>query len=403
MSAVGSVTVVGGGLAGFTTARELRSRGFAGPLRIVDPQGLPYDRPPLSKTYLAGSGASIGLVPADWFAEHAVEIVTDTVVRLWPDRGTVALAGGGELASDAVVLATGGIARRLPVPGGGLPGVLSLRGRADADALRAALAPGTRLAVIGAGLIGAEVAATAVGLGVGVTIVDPVPVPLVAAVGAELAGMLHGLHAEHGVEVVTGSPSRIRRDGTALRVDIGDRDRPVRAEVVLVAVGIEVDTGLAESAGLAVDGGVVVDGAGRTSHPGVWAAGDGVRVRRADGTLGRRSEHWEAAMLGGAAVAGGILGQPVPARPPAWFWSERYGARVEAVGSMAGAGRTVLRRDPAGPMVAFRIDDDGVLAGAAGINAGKAIRAARRLIARRAVVAAEELADPGVDLRRVGA
>jgi 3-phenylpropionate/trans-cinnamate dioxygenase ferredoxin reductase subunit len=395
---ISSVTVVGGGLAGFTVARELRSRGFDGVLRIVDPQGLPYDRPPLSKAYLAGeaSADSVLLAPAEWFTENAVEVIPDSAVKVAGDRGTVVLASGTELDSDAVVLATGGRARHLPVPGGDLPGVLALRDRADADALRAALRPGARLVIVGAGLIGAEVASTAARAGAAVTLVDPVPLPLVPAVGEELASMLHGMHADNGVDVVVGAPTRIAADGSALRVEMGDRT--ITADRVLAAIGLEVDTALAESAGVEVAGGIVVDDRGGTTHPAVWAAGDGIRIRGADGELSRRREHWEAAMLSGTAVACGLLDQEPPPPPPSWFWSDRYGVHVEAVGSMAAEGTTVLR----GEGLAFRLDTEGALVGCAAIDGGKALRAARRLIARGAMVSPADLADPTVDLRKAG-
>lgn len=403
---VRSVAVVGGGLAGFTVARELRSRGFDGILRIIDPQGLPYDRPPLSKAYLAGETDenALRLAPADWFVENAVEVVEDAAVKLLPDQASVVLAGGSEVEGEAMVLATGGQARRLPIPGGDLRGVMSLRSRADADALRASVRPGTRLVIVGAGLIGAEVASTAAKVGAQVTLIDPVPVPLVPAVGEELAEALQGMHAAHGVDVLVGSPSRVSADGDTLLVDVEQRDGPARvaADVVLAAIGIEADTALAVSAGLETDFGVAVDASGRTSCPTVWAAGDGVRLRGADGALGKRSEHWEAALLSGTAVACSILGQELPERPPAWFWSDRYGVHVEAVGDMAAPGSTVLRECGAGKRVAFRVDSDGMLIGCAAIDGGKVLRAAKRLMVRGARVGLDELADPAVDLRKIG-
>jgi NADPH-dependent 2,4-dienoyl-CoA reductase/sulfur reductase-like enzyme len=307
------------------------------------------------------------------------------------------------LEGDAVVLAAGGRARRLPVPGGDLPGVVSLRDRADADTLRDALRPGMRLVIVGAGLIGAEVAATAVKAGAQVVLVDPVPVPLVPAVGEELAEILQAMHAQHGVEVVQGIPTQVVADGRTLLLDVeqrGGRSR-LAADLVLCAIGIEVDTTLADSAGLVVEGGIVVDAAGRTSHPAVWAAGDGIRIRGADGVLRRRSEHWEAALLSGTATACGLLGEDIPERPPAWFWSDRYGVHVEAVGSMASEGSTVLREDGR-KRLAFRVTPDGILVGCAAIDGGKDLRAAKRLIVRGTRVGLDELADPTVDLRRIG-
>ncbi|WP_327657162.1 NAD(P)/FAD-dependent oxidoreductase [Streptomyces sp. NBC_00483] len=402
---VRSVTVVGGGLAGFTAARELRSRGFEGTLRIVDPQGLPYDRPPLSKSYLSGAAeaASLHLAPPEWYADNDVEVIEDSAAKIAVGSGSVMLASGSGLETDAVVLATGGRARRLPVPGGDLPGVVSLRDLADADTLREYLRPGVRLLIVGAGLIGAEVASTATKAGAQVTLVDPVPIPLVPAVGEELAEKLHGMHAAHGVETLRGVPQRIVADAGALLVDVERQGRleRVAADLVLTAIGIVPDTSLAGSAGLAVDAGIEIDAASRTSNPGVWAAGDGVRIRSADGTLRRCSEHWEAAVLSGTAAACSILGQETPERPPSWFWTDRYGVHVEAVGSMSAPGSTVLRQSER-QLVAFRVDGDGALVGCAAIDGGKTLRAAKRLIVRGARIGLAELADPTVDLKKVG-
>lgn len=397
-----SVTIAGGGVAGFSVARELRANGFDGTVRIIDPQGLPYDRPPLSKGYLAGetTAEALRLAPECWYDDNAVEIVTDSVAKLSPGTGGVLVARGGEIPSDIVVLATGGVARRLPVPGADSPGVHVLRNRADADALREALRPGTRLVVIGAGLIGAEVASTASAHGVAVTLVDPAPVPLVPALGPELAEFLHDQHAQHGVRVVPGSPLRIT--GTAVVVATGGEELTLDAEVVLTAVGLSVDTTLAASAGLDADDGVLTDTVGRTSHPAVYAAGDLARTRLPDGTLLRRGEHWEAATLDGTAVARAILGLAPQDRTPAWFWSDRYGQHVEAVGAMAGVGTTILREAGPRSRLAFRLDHDGRLVGCAAINGGKAFRAARRLVTRAAVVDVDELRDPAVDLRKAG-
>ncbi|AYN37274.1 3-phenylpropionate/trans-cinnamate dioxygenase ferredoxin reductase component [Streptomyces albus] len=402
-----SVTVVGGGLAGFTTARELRAGGYDGALRIVDPQGTPYDRPPLSKAVLLGrsSGEDIRLAPPGWYEENAVEVLTDRVAKLSPSSGGVLLASGGELSSDAVVLATGGAARPLTIPGGDHPAVRVLRELADAEELRARLEPGSRLVVIGAGLIGAEVASSATQLGASVTLVDPVPVPLVPAVGPELAEVLHAMHAQRGVRVVQGRPSRITAYGPAVLVEVpqdGAAPLSLPADVVLSATGITVDTSLAEAAGLAVREAVITGLDGRTSNPAVYAAGDSARRRGADGSLLRRSEHWESALLDGTAVARSLLGLPAQERQPGWFWSDRYGVHAEAAGAMSAPGSTVLRAVDGAPRLAFRLSPEGRLLGCAGIDSSKAVRAARRLIARGARVRAEDLRDPAVDLKKLG-
>ncbi|MFC7859634.1 NAD(P)/FAD-dependent oxidoreductase [Arthrobacter koreensis] len=396
MSQPRSAAIIGAGPAGFSAAAELRRRGFPGRIQLLDPDGLPYDRPPLSKAYLAG-GSATALAEDSWYQANAVEVVSGTAVQLHPDSGTVVLAGGEEIQADAVLLATGGTARTLPVPGAELLHIL--RTRADADALRGRLGAGKRLAIIGAGLIGAEVAATAAAAGTAVVLIDPVPVPLVPAMGPEAAAYLHSLHARNGVETLTALPVDAVPDGAGLAVLLEDGSA-VAADTVLAAVGMVPDTALAEAAGLEVDDGIVVDSAGRTSHPRAYAAGDAVRLR-SGGHLERRAEHWDAAVRSGQAAAAGILGQEPPEAAVPWFWTDRYGIHAEAVGSMTRSGSSVERGLPGPGYMVFRVSEDGTLAGAAGIDAGNSMRAARRLIALGKPVDAAALADPKVDLRRL--
>lgn len=393
-----SVAIIGAGPAGFSAAAELRRRGFAGHIQLLDPEGLPYDRPPLSKGYLAGDpDTALALAEESWYEANSVSVTAGTAAGIDPDSGTVLLDGGGELQADVLLLATGGRARALPFPGAGL--LHTLRSRSDADSLRGRLGAGRRLVIIGAGLIGAEVAATAAACGTAVVLIDPVPVPLVPAVGAELAAHLHSLHAQGGVESITALPVDVVADGEALAVLLED-GTSVAADTVLAAVGMVPDTGLAEAAGLAVEDGIVVDGAGRTSHPRVFAAGDAVR-RRINGVLERRSEHWDAAVRSGQAAAAGILGQEAPADAVPWFWTDRYGVHAEAVGNMSAPGEAVERGKSGPGYMVFRLSPDGTLAGAAGVDAGNSLRAARRLIALAKPVDAAALADPEVDLRRL--
>lgn len=401
MTAPASVAVVGGGLAGFATAQELRNHGYDGTITIVDPEGIPYDRPPLSKEYLDGSmpAEKLAFVPDSWYKDNAVDLVTDRVTRLLPAEGRLALAGGTDLSADAVVLTPGGRARTLPVPGGDLPGLLYLRTKADADALRGRMVPGARILIIGAGLIGAEVASTAAKRGAQVTLVDPVPVPLAPICGAELAVRLHAMHAEHGVDVRNATTTELSQDGEEYTVVLNTGDRVV-ADTVLVAVGIVPETGLAQDAGLDTDQGIVVDPTHRTSNPAVFAAGDAARIRHSDGTLLRRHEHWESAMHGGQAVAATIVGKPVPEYGASWMWSDRYGVHVEAVGDMVNG--TPIDRIVDGVVVAsFRIEADGRLIGASTIDGGTTIHAARRIIDRGIVVDPMQLADPTVDLKKL--
>ncbi|GHD05422.1 hypothetical rubredoxin/ferredoxin reductase [Zhihengliuella salsuginis] len=406
--------VVGGGLGGFTAVQQLRGRGFAGRIAVVDPEGVPYDRPPLSKEFLAGSidAEQLLFVEPHWFAERGVDVyaAAATAVDL-PDaedddgRVAVTLSDGGRLTADRIVFATGGKPRALPVPGGDLDSLLVLRTRADAEKLRAGLVPGARLAVIGGGLIGAEAASAAHRLGVEVTLIDPVDPPLVPAVGPELAGRLHAMHAAAGIRVLAAAPSEISvRDGVH-ELAFGDGIGPVSADVVLVGIGIVPNTALAEAAGVEVDGGILTDDAQRTSHPRAWAVGDCTRPRLGDGSPGRRAEHWESAMHAGTAAAAAMLGQEPPAQTASWFWSDRHGVHVEGVGDMTAGDTTVTRADASGNVqAAFRLaaaDDGHRVVGAAAVDGGVAIRVARRMIDRGTAADPARLADPAVPYKQL--
>ncbi|MDF2707252.1 MAG: ferredoxin reductase [Nonomuraea muscovyensis] len=377
-----NVVIVGGGIAGVSTAAALRAGGFDGDLTLVDAGEFPYDRPPLSKDYLTGARdlGRIALQPPQWYDEQAVRLINRTrVTGLRP--GGVELQDGTLLPADRVVLATGGRAARPPIPGCERAHVL--RTAEDADRLRAVLRPGARVLVVGAGLIGAEVASSAVDLGCEVVLADPVARPLAAAVGAELAAWLHERHAVRGITTVQAGVESFE-DGAVLA---GGREE---FDAVVLGVGMVPETALAEAAGLRVDRRIVVNTGQVTSNPAILAVGDSARSR--DG-------HWEAAQHDGARAAATILGAPPPPPAAPWFWTDRHGRHVEAVGHMAQADRTVLRgsfADPAFSVFGLR---DGLVVAAAAVDDPNAVRAARRMIDRRVPADPGRLGDPAVNLR----
>ncbi|WP_300344462.1 FAD-dependent oxidoreductase [Nesterenkonia sp.] len=397
-----SIVIIGGGPGGFTTAEQLRRRGFDGSLTVVDPEGLPYDRPPLSKDYLTGAKHAEALLfqQAQWYQDHQIEVIADRAVSLHPQTGAVELASGQQLPADRAVLATGGRPRRLPIPGGDAECVQTLRTRQDADSLRGSVRPGSRAAIIGAGLIGAETASSLRTLDAEVVLIDTVDPPLVPAVGAELARQLHDMHAQHGVQTITGSCREIGPGQTEHTIVLQDGTE-VHADVVLVGVGITAVTELAEAAGAEVADGVIVDERQRSSIGWLYAVGDAARTRSADGTLERRAEHWEHAVQSGTIAAAALLGQDPPPSTAPWFWTDRYGVHVEAVGDMAAEGSTVLREQDGQIRAAFRLAGDGTMLGAAAVDAGLTVRAARRIIDRRIVVDPVQLADPDVPLKKL--
>ncbi len=396
------VVIVGGGIGGVSTAAALRSGGFDGEVVLVDAAEWPYDRPPLSKEYLAGTRSlvEIALEQRDWYDEHAVRVVSSTrVVRLRPHEGLVETDDGSTIVADRVVLATGGRAATAPIPGSDLDRVQVLRTVGDADRLRSGVGPGTRVLIVGAGLIGAEVASTLTGLGADATLVDVAAVPLASAVGDEVAAWLHEVHRQRGVTLVTGGVERFEPvEGGVRAVFAGGGDASF--DRALLALGMVPETDLARSAGLAVGRGVVVDGRQLTSTPSVLAIGDATELR-VDGVLVPRGEHWEAARLDGERAAATILGATPPASTAGWFWTDRHGLHVEVVGTMTAGDRVVVRGSlGAPPFSAFAVRDHEVV-GAVAVDDPRAVRAARRLIDRRIGVDPGALADPSTDLRRL--
>ncbi|MBC7278520.1 FAD-dependent oxidoreductase [Nocardioides sp.] len=395
---VASVVVVGGGVAGVSTVAELRKAGYAGELVLVSADAVPYDRPPLSKEYLAGGRdlESIALQPSQWYAEQEISLVGGAVaVAIRPDTGEVELDDGRLLAADKIVLATGGRAAR---PAVGAPSHV-LRDVTDADRLRTSLVPGARLLIVGAGLIGAEVASTARGLGAEVVLVDPLDPPLAAAVGVEAARWLHGLHADHGVEAVTATVETLLETPTGVAAQLSGEPDSREFDAVLLAVGLVPETGLADAAGLETSRGVLVDAGQVASHPSVLAVGDCARLRDH-----HRAEHWEAAQLDGVRAAATILGtEPPPAAAP-WWWSDRYGLHVEGVGEMRSPDamhQNVVRGvlgEP--PFSVFTLHGERVV-GAVAVDDPNAVRAARRMIDRQVDVRASDLADTTQNLRKL--
>ena len=335
------IVIAGGGLAAQRCAAALRRHGHEGCVRMICAEELPpYNRPPLSKEALAEgrSHDELALRPRDWYAERDVDLLLgERATGLSPATRRVHLASGSSLRYERLLVATGAQARSLPGVGG-RENAHVLRDHADAARLRAALRPGVRLVIVGAGFIGLEVAATARALGAEVAVVEAAAAPLVPVLGRELGSWFADLHRAEGVDVRLGAPVA-GFEGPAGRVDAvvltgGER---LACDVVLVAVGTRAATGWLGGAGLPADG-IPVDAAGRTAAPYVFAAGDAARPL--DPALGVhvRSEHWEAAGRQGAAAAAGMLGRQPSSAPAPSFWSDQYGIRIHHVGHRAGAG-----------------------------------------------------------------
>jgi 3-phenylpropionate/trans-cinnamate dioxygenase ferredoxin reductase component len=399
----GGVVIVGGGVGGVSTIVALRDGGYDGDVTLIDGGEFPYDRPPLSKEYLAGTTdmKAIALQSPQWFDEHRVRLISQRfVTALRSDTGVVELGDGSMVPADRVVLATGGKAARPPIPGAESSRVHVLRTAHDADGLRAALVPGARVLIVGAGLIGAEVASTASALGCQVVVADPVSPPLAGAFGVQVATWLHGVHAVRGITTLHGVVSAFDDTGDGLSVQISGEDGPRHFDVAVLAVGMAADTTLAQAAGLQVNRGIVVDQRQQTSNAAVLAVGDAA-VLCTDGSPAHRSEHWEAAQHDGARAAATILGTEPPVDTAPWFWTDRHGLHVEVVGSLSVGDEFALRGSLGEePFSVFGLHD-GHVVGAVSVGDSTATRAARRMIDRGTPVTSSQLSDPGTDLRKL--
>ena len=407
MTTPSTMIIVGAGLAGASAAQSLRTEEFDGRIVVLgeEPE-LPYDRPPLSKGYLTGQTArgAVFLRTAGFYADRDIEVRTGTrAADLDLAAAQVVLDTGERLAFDRVLLATGASPRRLRVPGADLGGIHYLRDLADADALREDLRPGSRLLVVGAGWIGAEIAASAREQGLEVTVLDPAPVPLARVLGPEVGEFYRRLHADHGVRLLLGTGlDRFEGSGRVERVLTSD-GRRIEVDAVVVGIGVQPRTELAERAGLTVGDGVLVDELLRSSHPSVFAAGDIARARHPFYGEHVRVEHWATARDQGAAAGRSMLGRGVPSDPLPYFFSDQYDAGMEYRGRAVDWDRVVVRGDPdSGEFLAFWLHEDRVLAGM-NVNVWDLGDDIDRLIRSRTQVDPDRLADPGVPLAEVAA
>ncbi|MFF8359941.1 NAD(P)/FAD-dependent oxidoreductase [Streptomyces chartreusis] len=346
------ITVVGASLAGLSTVRALRTEGYDGGIVVVgEERHTPYDRPPLSKDFLKGAvdAGALALGDADEYADLDVQwLLGERAVRLDPATRSVVLAGGRQLRSDGVVVATGASPRTLPGTDG-LTGVHTLRTLDDAGALRAELLDGSpRVVVIGAGFIGAEVASTVRLLGLDVTVVEALDIPLERQLGREMGLVCSSLHNDHGVRLRSGTGvAGLVGTGRVTGVRLAD-GRLLPADVVVVGVGVRPNTDWLAGSGVRVDDGVVCDSGCSTDVPGVVAVGDVARCPNPFTGRHARIEHWSNATEQARTAARTLLtGVPAPAPLTApYFWSDQYGVRIQVAGYVApGAEPEVVEGD----------------------------------------------------------
>lgn len=395
------VVIVGAGVAGVTTATALRQQGFVGEVTLIDAGEFAYDRPPLSKGFLTGSASreSLAFFSQQWFADNAITYLPNAHVTAI-DRDVLAVQThrGTRIKGDMIVLATGGHALVPSLLSNDSGRVHVLRTIEDAERLRASLEAGTRLLVIGAGLLGAEIAISAHGMGVDVATIDPAAVPLGHLVGERLGLWLRDRLEGFGISHTTASVAAVRAVEHAVTVELANGET-LAADQVVLAIGLRPDTTLAQAAGLDVDRAVLVDERQRTSDPRILAIGD--CSADAASAPHRAAGHWDAAKASGERAAATILGHE-PADPGvSWFWSDRGDVRLDVLGNFAGAERHIDRGAFGGAQFMVGGFTNGILTSAACVNDPKSARQLRKLLDRAWRPRPEEFADVSQTLKQL--
>jgi 3-phenylpropionate/trans-cinnamate dioxygenase ferredoxin reductase subunit len=397
------VVIVGAGHAGGRAAEALRSAGHNGRVTLIGSEAYPpYERPPLSKELLAGAipHEKTFLRPASYYAEADIELnLGATVAAIDRAAQRLALGAGGTIPYDALLLTTGARARRLALPGGEGPRIFYLRDIDDALALRERLQEGTRLAVIGAGFIGLEVAATARKRGGIVTVLELAPHPLARVAAPEIGEFLGAVHRREGVDLRTGvrvTAIEDMRDG--LRI-IADGSDPILADYAAIGIGAQPNSELAEAAGIETSDGILVDQFGRSSDPAIYAAGD--VTRHFNPLLGRhiRLEAWQNAQNQGIAVAKVIAGGSDAFAEVPWFWTDQYEINLQMAGAPDRWDRVVWRGEPSDPGFTLFQLLDGKPVAAVTVNNARDMRFARMLIQRGRAVDPAVLGDKAAKLQ----
>jgi 3-phenylpropionate/trans-cinnamate dioxygenase ferredoxin reductase subunit len=402
MSSDQTHVIVGASLTGAKAAETLREEGFKGRVLLVGAETeRPYERPPLSKDYLRGEVGreKVYVHHEHFYAEHDIELrLGREAVRLDTSGRELELDDGERLRYDRLLLATGAEPTRLAIPGGDLAGVMYLRNVRDSDALRERLGSGGSVVVVGAGWIGAEVAASARQRGLDVTVIEQTAVPLERVLGAEVGAIYRDIHTDHGTKMLMGTGVEAFEGGDAIeRVRTSD-GRVLECDFAVVGVGVRPRICLAEQAGLDIDNGVLVDEQLETSAAGVFAAGDVANAHHPFYGERIRVEHWANALNQGPAAARNMLGQGVPYERLPYFFSDQYDVGMEYSGFAREWDRVVFRGDPASrEFVAFWLVGERVVAGM-NVNVWDVNDDVQRLIREGAAVDDRRLADPEVPL-----
>ena len=401
MSSRPTLAIIGASLAGAKAAEGARDAGYDGRILLIgDEPVAPYERPPLSKGLLRGETDidAARVHPDGFYRDHDIDLITDRVVAIDAAERRITLSGAGTLEFDTAVLATGAAPRRLDVPGAALAGVHSLRSVDDAVALRDAIRHGRRVAVIGAGWIGSEAAASARQMGADVVLIDPALVPLHRVLGDRIGEMFRRLHADHGVQLRLGTGVSEMCGTNAVDHIVLTDGRVEPADVVIVGVGVMPRTQLAADAGLTVDDGVVVDCHLESSVPGIFAAGDIAQAWHPRYGQHLRVEHWANAIAQGTTAGRNAAGQREVADHLPYFFSDQYDLGLEYVGHHTPGDELVVRGDLEGRRFVVFWHRDEIVTAAMQVNTWDVIDDLKGIVARGQRVDVGRLADPAEPL-----
>jgi NADPH-dependent 2,4-dienoyl-CoA reductase/sulfur reductase-like enzyme len=397
--------IVGAGQAGGWAAVAMRQAGFAGRIVLIGEEPWrPYERPPLSKAVLTeGQEPAVAYFhAAERYAEQGIELLLGReVVEVDGAAHRVRLCDGELLPYDRLLLAMGGRARHLPIPGG--EKALYLRTIEDARLIRARLADARRVVCIGAGVIGLEIASSARARGAEVTVLEALPRAMGRSVSPEGAAFVETLHRNAGVALHFGVIVDAIGDAPAGGFRVACRDgEAFTCDMVIAGVGMQRNLSLAEAAGLTLEGGIVVDAQGRTSAPDIYAAGDVAAFHHPLFDRRLRLESWRHAQNHGIAVGKAMCGDPALYDDIPWFWTDQHGINLQVAGLPADAVRTIVRANaPPGSFTAVHLAADSSVIGVTAANNPREIRAGQALIRSRLPIDADLLADPAVPLQRL--
>ena len=397
--------IVGAGHAGGRAAQAMRQCGFEGKILLIGEEPhVPYERPPLSKDLIVTDAGleKVRLHDAAWYAENRIELIAaNAATSIDTAAKTVGLADGQAIGFDGLMLTTGARVRRLPVPGADLDGVFYLRTIKDSAAIRAQIAAGTEVAVIGGGFIGLEIAGSAARRGARVTVLEAADRLMGRSVALEVADWFARMHRDRGVDLrLNVSIAAIEGGRSATGVRLGDGS-VVPAEVVVIGIGILPNVEIAEAAGLAVDNGIVVDDRGRTSHPDIWAAGDVANQPNAFAGRRLRLESYQNAQDQAATVARNLCGADEAYEDSLWVWSDQHDINLQMTGAPESWDSLLWRGDPDGGRFTVFYMAGGRIVAVNTVNNGREMRPARMLMESGKVVDPAALADMSVKLLKL--